>query len=162
MFVFRYPMEMHIVHRKQSYGSVQEALNHSDGLSVLAFFFQVSKVLLLANSLICSHSATLSCKWQSRLHPYGAWCRVVWYMCIDVSEVPSASGWIIIYIENTGSRSFGKSVTQSTEYKESRFIRIHSYSGWNLKFREHRRILEYWNFTSAWKMQKKSVNTSIS
>lgn len=37
----RYPMEMHIVHRKQSYGSVNEALNHPDGLSVLAFFFQV-------------------------------------------------------------------------------------------------------------------------
>ena len=42
-------------------------------------------------------------------------------MCIDVSEVPSASGWIIIYIENTGSRSFGKSVTQSTEYKRVTF-----------------------------------------
>jgi len=34
--VFRFPMEMHIVHRKQSYGSVQEVLNHSDGPSVLA------------------------------------------------------------------------------------------------------------------------------
>ena len=42
LFVFRFPMEMHIVHRKQGYGSVQEALSHSDGLSVLAFFFQVS------------------------------------------------------------------------------------------------------------------------
>ena len=40
-------MEMHIVHRKQSYGSVQEALKHSDGLSVLAFFFQVSTFLTL-------------------------------------------------------------------------------------------------------------------
>lgn len=37
----RYPMEMHIVHRKQSYSSVQEAMNHPDGLTVLAFFFQV-------------------------------------------------------------------------------------------------------------------------
>jgi carbonic anhydrase len=60
LFVFRFPMEMHIVHRKQSYGSVQEALNHSDGLSVLAFFFQVSTFLSLANSLICSHCARLS------------------------------------------------------------------------------------------------------
>jgi hypothetical protein len=34
-------MEMHIVHRKQDYGSVQKALGYSDGLSVLAFFFQV-------------------------------------------------------------------------------------------------------------------------
>jgi len=40
-------MEMHIVHRKQSYDSVQEALNHSDGPSVLAFFFQVSTFLTL-------------------------------------------------------------------------------------------------------------------
>jgi carbonic anhydrase len=35
-------MEMHIVHRKHDYGSVQKALGYSDGLSVLAFFFQVS------------------------------------------------------------------------------------------------------------------------
>jgi hypothetical protein len=35
-------MEMHIVHRKQEYGSAQKALGYSDGLSVLAFFFQVS------------------------------------------------------------------------------------------------------------------------
>jgi hypothetical protein len=40
-------MEMHIVHRKKSYGSVQEALNHTDGLAVLAFFFQVSTLLSL-------------------------------------------------------------------------------------------------------------------
>jgi hypothetical protein len=45
LFVFRFPMEMHIVHRKRSYGSVQEALKHSDGLTVLAFFFQVSTFL---------------------------------------------------------------------------------------------------------------------
>ncbi|XP_023725710.1 carbonic anhydrase 9 isoform X2 [Cryptotermes secundus] len=37
----RYPMEMHIVHRKQNYESVQEAIGYSDGLSVLAFFFEV-------------------------------------------------------------------------------------------------------------------------
>jgi hypothetical protein len=60
LFVFRFPMEMHIVHRKQSYGSVQEALNHRDGLSVLAFFFEVSTFLSLANSLISSHCARLS------------------------------------------------------------------------------------------------------
>jgi hypothetical protein len=67
LFVFRYPMEMHIVHRKQSYGSVQEALNHPDGLSVLAFFFQVSTFLSLAKSLICSHCARLSRQWVWRL-----------------------------------------------------------------------------------------------
>jgi hypothetical protein len=47
LFVFRFPMEMHIVHRKRSYDSVHEALKHSDGLSVLAFFFQVSTFLSL-------------------------------------------------------------------------------------------------------------------
>jgi hypothetical protein len=39
-------MEMHIVHRKQNYGSVQEAINYSDGLSVLAFFFEVSMAMI--------------------------------------------------------------------------------------------------------------------
>jgi hypothetical protein len=48
-------MEMHIVHRKQSYGSVHEAVNHSDGLSVLAFFFEVSFVLILVSSSIYSY-----------------------------------------------------------------------------------------------------------
>lgn len=37
----RYPMEMHIIHRKQTYRSVEEALSHNDGLTVLAFFFQL-------------------------------------------------------------------------------------------------------------------------
>ncbi|PSN32015.1 hypothetical protein C0J52_18083 [Blattella germanica] len=37
----RYPMEMHVIHRKQSYGSISEALGYSDGLAVLAFFFQL-------------------------------------------------------------------------------------------------------------------------
>jgi len=40
-------MEMHIVHRKRTYGSIQEALKHSDGLSVLAFFFLVRTFLSL-------------------------------------------------------------------------------------------------------------------
>jgi carbonic anhydrase len=38
-------MEMHVVHRKQHYGSIQEAISYNDGLSVLAFFFQVSIAL---------------------------------------------------------------------------------------------------------------------
>ncbi|KAJ9575443.1 hypothetical protein L9F63_007694 [Diploptera punctata] len=37
----RYPMEMHVIHRKQSYGSINEALEYNDGLAVLAFFFQL-------------------------------------------------------------------------------------------------------------------------
>lgn len=37
----RYAMEMHIIHRNEMYQSVSEALKHPDGLTVLAFFFQL-------------------------------------------------------------------------------------------------------------------------
>ncbi|KAL3858194.1 hypothetical protein ACJMK2_012798 [Sinanodonta woodiana] len=37
-----FPMELHIVHFKEEYGSVTEALNHPDGLAVLGFMFKVS------------------------------------------------------------------------------------------------------------------------
>jgi len=36
----RFPMEMHIIHRNEKYDTINEALNHSDGLVVLAFFLQ--------------------------------------------------------------------------------------------------------------------------
>jgi hypothetical protein len=54
-------MEMHIIHRKHSYSSVQEAMDHSDGLSVLAFFFQVNIALKLGNSSIYSHISLWHC-----------------------------------------------------------------------------------------------------
>lgn len=38
----RFPMEMHIIHRNKKYANVSEALEHPDGLTVLAFFYQVS------------------------------------------------------------------------------------------------------------------------
>nr|AYN64225.1 carbonic anhydrase [Sinohyriopsis cumingii] len=36
-----FPMEMHVVHYKKEYGSINEALNKSDGLAVLGFMFKV-------------------------------------------------------------------------------------------------------------------------
>ncbi|CAD7077560.1 unnamed protein product [Hermetia illucens] len=37
----RFPMEMHIIHRNKKYANVSEALEHPDGLTVLAFFYQL-------------------------------------------------------------------------------------------------------------------------
>lgn len=42
----RYPLEMHIIHRNRKYANVPEALKHRDGLTVLAFFYQVSKHIM--------------------------------------------------------------------------------------------------------------------
>lgn len=39
----RLPLEMHIIHRNKKYRSLAEALQHPDGLCVLAFFYQVSE-----------------------------------------------------------------------------------------------------------------------
>uniref|UniRef100_A0A671NEG6 Carbonic anhydrase n=1 Tax=Sinocyclocheilus anshuiensis TaxID=1608454 RepID=A0A671NEG6_9TELE len=36
-----YPMELHIVHIKEKYGSLGDALNDSTGVAALAFFFEV-------------------------------------------------------------------------------------------------------------------------
>ncbi|KAK9955618.1 hypothetical protein ABG768_015482 [Culter alburnus] len=38
----RYPMELHIVHIKEKYDNLKEALNDSTGVAALAFFFEVS------------------------------------------------------------------------------------------------------------------------
>lgn len=37
----QYPLEMHIIHRNRKYSNVSEALKHGDGLTVLAFFYEV-------------------------------------------------------------------------------------------------------------------------
>lgn len=42
--IFRFPMELHIVFYKKEYGDFKKALNHSDGLAVLAFFYEVKLV----------------------------------------------------------------------------------------------------------------------
>lgn len=39
----RYPLEMHIIHINRKYSTVQEALTHKDGLTVLAFFYQIKE-----------------------------------------------------------------------------------------------------------------------
>lgn len=38
-----FPMELHMVFYKEEYGSVKEAINHPDGLSVLAFFYELDR-----------------------------------------------------------------------------------------------------------------------
>ncbi|XP_053677397.1 carbonic anhydrase 7 [Anopheles nili] len=38
----RFPMELHIVFYKQEYKNARTALNHPDGLTVLAFFYEIS------------------------------------------------------------------------------------------------------------------------
>lgn len=38
-----YPMELHAVFYKDDYSSVKNALSHADGLTVLAFFFEISE-----------------------------------------------------------------------------------------------------------------------
>jgi carbonic anhydrase len=37
----RYPMEVHMVHIKQEYGNLSNALEHEDGLAVLGFFMEI-------------------------------------------------------------------------------------------------------------------------
>lgn len=41
----RYPLEMHIIHINRKYSTVQEALTHKDGLTVLAFFYQIKETV---------------------------------------------------------------------------------------------------------------------
>lgn len=40
----RYPMEMHIVHRNMAYSNFTHALQHEDGVVVIAVFFQVREI----------------------------------------------------------------------------------------------------------------------
>lgn len=42
----QYPAEMHLVHFNQKYGSVSEAVNHYDGLAVLAVLIEVRTVTI--------------------------------------------------------------------------------------------------------------------
>ncbi|XP_022910888.2 carbonic anhydrase 2 [Onthophagus taurus] len=39
----RFPIEMHIIYRNRKYDTVGDALNYTDGLTVLGFFFQISE-----------------------------------------------------------------------------------------------------------------------
>lgn len=42
-----FPMELHMVFYKKQYRNIRSAMENSDGLAVLAFFFNVSFVPLL-------------------------------------------------------------------------------------------------------------------
>lgn len=48
----RYPMEMHIVHRNTAYSNFSLALEHEDGVVVIAIFFQVKISLMVFELLI--------------------------------------------------------------------------------------------------------------
>ncbi|KAJ9583190.1 hypothetical protein L9F63_022461, partial [Diploptera punctata] len=39
-----FPMELHLVHYKKSYGTPEEASKHEDGLAVVAFLFRLSEI----------------------------------------------------------------------------------------------------------------------
>lgn len=45
--MYRYPMEMHIVHRNMAYSNFSHALQHEDGVAVIAVFFQVREIYVL-------------------------------------------------------------------------------------------------------------------
>lgn len=49
--IFRFTMEMHVVTKNSKYPSMIDALNNTDGLAVLAFFYDVS-VQVCTNYLI--------------------------------------------------------------------------------------------------------------
>lgn len=42
---FSFPMELHMVFYKKEYGDPKGALEHKDGLAVLAFFYEVNTFL---------------------------------------------------------------------------------------------------------------------
>lgn len=50
----RLPLEMHIIHRNKKYRNLAEALQHPDGLCVLAFFYQViiPEILTITSSIL--------------------------------------------------------------------------------------------------------------
>ena len=43
------PMEIHLVHMNTKYSNLTEAFNHSDGIAVLAFLYEVNLVYYVAH-----------------------------------------------------------------------------------------------------------------
>lgn len=39
--LIRFPLEVHLVHYNEAYGTIGNALGHSDGLAVLGIFFEI-------------------------------------------------------------------------------------------------------------------------
>lgn len=60
----RLPLEMHIIHRNKKYRNLAEALQHPDGLCVLAFFYQVKQV---SESAVYSYAYHFSTKYECSL-----------------------------------------------------------------------------------------------
>ena len=52
------PMEVHLVHWNKKYGTVAEALKHSDGLAVIGFMYEVSCLVSFCNS--CSTDCVIT------------------------------------------------------------------------------------------------------
>lgn len=69
-------MEMHVVHYKRDYGSLEEALQYEDGVAVVAFFFKVGGVRWVARSI-------------ERTRPYG-----VFLVCADERREQRGSGGV--------------------------------------------------------------------
>ncbi|XP_064158942.1 carbonic anhydrase 4-like isoform X3 [Anguilla rostrata] len=58
----QYPMELHIVHVKQEYSSLAEALEDPTGVAVLGFFFEAPTHLSMASPWICSSPQRRTCE----------------------------------------------------------------------------------------------------
>ena len=63
-----YPMEMHLVHYKKTYGSLGEAIKHKDGLTVLGIFFTISEEDNKALNPIISNLSSIMKPGQSLRH----------------------------------------------------------------------------------------------
>ena len=61
-------MEMHLVHFKKTYGSLEEAIKHKDGLAVLGVFFTISEEDNRALNPIISNLESITRPGQSLRH----------------------------------------------------------------------------------------------
>ncbi|XP_070509349.1 carbonic anhydrase 2 [Chironomus tepperi] len=68
----RYPLELHMIHINRKYQTIEEALEHRDGLAVLAFFFQIRENLSYGEEIdnIVKHFSDLNELTDSVTLPY--------------------------------------------------------------------------------------------
>ncbi|GLV41192.1 Carbonic anhydrase 9 [Carabus blaptoides fortunei] len=55
----RYPLEMHLIHRNKKYPTIEMALKHKDGLTVLAVFFQLRETKYKPLDIILHHLSSV-------------------------------------------------------------------------------------------------------